>query len=91
MMAEAMAPREGLDLATKMSLSKVQAESDSTDVNNACNGEGRWWNQASAVFADCINSVAIIGEVLFKYCSRKANTMAHELARFSFENGLSCS
>jgi ribonuclease HI len=49
MLAEAIALREGLELATRLNLSRVQAESDSSDVINACNRDERWWNEASAV------------------------------------------
>jgi hypothetical protein len=42
MMAEAIAPREGLELATRQSLSRVQAESEFSDVIDACNGDERW-------------------------------------------------
>jgi hypothetical protein len=90
MMTEAIALREGLELATILSLSRVQAKSDSSDVINACNGDERWWNKASEVFADCMDSVATIGEVSFNHCPRKANKVAHELARFCFDNSLSC-
>jgi hypothetical protein len=44
MRAEAIAVREGLELATRMSLSRVQADSDSTDIIDACKGDERWWN-----------------------------------------------
>jgi hypothetical protein len=43
-----------------------------------------------AVFADCVDSVATIGEVSFNFCPREANKVAHELARFGFHNSLSC-
>jgi hypothetical protein len=39
MLAEAIAMREGLELANRMSLSRVQAESDSTDIIDACKGD----------------------------------------------------
>jgi ribonuclease HI len=38
-MAEAIAMREGLELANRMSSSRVQAESDSTDIIDACKGD----------------------------------------------------
>jgi hypothetical protein len=41
MMAEAIAMREGLELANRMSSSRFQAESDSTDIIDACKGNER--------------------------------------------------
>jgi hypothetical protein len=37
-----------------------------------------------------MDSVATIGEVSFNFCPREANKVAHELARFGFDNSLSC-
>jgi ribonuclease HI len=71
MLAEAIALREELELPSQPNLSRAQAESDSSDVINACNGDERWWSEALAVF-----------------CLREANKVAHELARFGFENSL---
>jgi ribonuclease HI len=90
MMAEAIAMREGLDLANKLSLTRVQVESDSSEVIDACKGDERWWNEASIVFAGCVDVVTTIGDVSFSHCPRKANKVAHELARFCFSNSLSC-
>jgi ribonuclease HI len=55
MMAEAIAMREGLDLANKLSLTRVQAESDSSKVTDTCKGDERWWNEASTIFRDCVD------------------------------------
>jgi hypothetical protein len=63
MLAEALAMKEGLELANRMSLSRVQAESDSTDIIDACKGDERWWNEASAVFADCVDLATSIGDI----------------------------
>jgi hypothetical protein len=37
MMAEAIAMREGLELANRLSLSRIQAESNSSEIIDACN------------------------------------------------------
>jgi ribonuclease HI len=54
-MAEALAMRDGLELAIKLGCNRVQAESDSTEVIEACNGCDRWWSEESTVFADCVD------------------------------------
>jgi ribonuclease HI len=84
MMAKATAMRKGLKLANKLSFTRVQAESDSSKIIIACKGDDRWWNDASAVFADCVDTVTTIGDVSFNHCLREANKVAHELSRFCF-------
>jgi ribonuclease HI len=90
LMAEAIAMREGLKLANEIRCNTVQAESDSTGVIDACKGEERWWDENAAIYADCVDLVTSIGDVSFSHCPRKANKVAHELAKVSFANDLSC-
>jgi hypothetical protein len=59
---------------------------DSTETIDACTGDSRWWNASSVVYADCIDIVSSIGSVSFNFCPRKANQVAHEIAKFSFLN-----
>jgi hypothetical protein len=73
-----------------MSSSRVQAESDSTDIIDACKGNERWWSEVSAIFADRVDLATSIGDVSFSHCLREANRVAHELARFCYSNYLSC-
>jgi ribonuclease HI len=54
-MAEALAMQDGLELAIKLGCNRVQAESDSAEVIEACNGGDRWWSEELAVFADCVD------------------------------------
>jgi ribonuclease HI len=86
MMAEAIAMREGLSLANRIGCSNVIAESDSTEVIQACTGEQSWWNESAAIFADCVDLASNLETISFKYCRREANEVAHELARFCFIN-----
>ena len=89
-MVEALAMKEGLALANRMGYNVVQAESDSTDVIDACTGGERWWNDSAAIFADCVDYVASIGTVSFQHCPREANAVAHELARVCYTDKSSC-
>jgi ribonuclease HI len=81
--------RDGLELAIKLGCNRVQAESDSTEVVEACNGGDRWWSEESAVFADCVDLASSIGVVSFRHCPRDANEVAHVLARAAFDSGSS--
>jgi ribonuclease HI len=89
-MAEAMAMKEGLCLAQRMGCNNLLAESDSTDIIEACSGEEAWWSESSAIFADCIDQVASIGTVSFAHCPREANKVAHGLAQECFSSKVSC-
>lgn len=45
---EAMATRDGLAFANSLGLDRIEAESDSLQVINFCNGQERWWDEAAA-------------------------------------------
>jgi ribonuclease HI len=89
-MAEALAMRLGLELGRDIGCNRLIAESDSTETIEACNGESRWWNQSSAIYAECVDLIPSIGSVRFKTCPREANQVAHNIARFCFSNNISC-
>jgi hypothetical protein len=72
LMAEAHAMKDGLALAATIGCNNIIAESDSTDVIQACNG------------ADCVDMAVSIGSVTFSHVLRDANQVAHTLARESF-------
>ena len=43
------------------------------------------------VFVECIDKATSIGKVIFTHCFREANSVAHELAKFSFCNKVEAS
>jgi ribonuclease HI len=88
-MAEAYAMEEGLALAASVGCNRIVAESDSSEVVQACKGEEVWLNDSSAIYADCINLVAT-GTVSFNHIVKEANKVAHELPRVCFLNKGSC-
>jgi ribonuclease HI len=90
-MAEAYAMKEGLALARDLGCNRIIAELDSIDVIEACKGESTWWNELSAIYADCTDIVVSIGCVTFGHIMREANEVAHELAKYSHSNRVSCS
>ena len=83
---EATIMRDGLILANSLGFRNVEAESDSIQVINSCSSQTRWWDAATAIFAECVNMSTSIGKVKFKYCPRMTNGVAHEIAKFSFLN-----
>jgi ribonuclease HI len=89
-MAEAIAMREGLGLAATMGCNALIAESDSVEVIEACTGEAMWWSDSAAIYADILDATTTIDKVIFKHCSREANKVAHDLAKYSFSSKLSC-
>jgi ribonuclease HI len=78
LMAEAHAMKDGLALAATIGCNNIIAESDSTDVIQACNG------------ADCVDMAVSVGSVTFSHIARDANQVVHTLARESFIHNLSC-
>jgi hypothetical protein len=70
-MAEVFAMQEGLNLAERIGCNWVVTESDSTKIIQACSGEQRWWEESAAIFADCIDTVALIGKVSFNHVPRE--------------------
>lgn len=89
-MMEAQAMKEGLKLAVSLGYNRVVAESDCLEVVEACGGGNTWWHEGAAIFADCVDLVVEIGSVQFTHCLREANGVAHEIAKYSYENHLSC-
>jgi hypothetical protein len=88
-MAEAIAMKEGLILATRLECNSIIAELDSIEIDAYKGGE-TWWTQSAAIYADCMDQVASIGNVSFVHCPREANKTAHELARQCFIDKNSC-
>ena len=70
---EAMAMRDGLEFANSLGLNQVDAESDSLQVINYCNGQTRWWDDAAALFVECVDLGSMIGKVMFNHCLRSFN------------------
>ena len=86
MMVEATAMRDGLVFANSLGFPRVEAESDSSNDINFCDGQSRWWDAATAIFAECVDVSSLIGKVVFKHCFRSSNQAAHVLANFSYCN-----
>jgi ribonuclease HI len=90
-MAEALAILHGLQLATNMGFTKVEAESDALEVIHMCAGDERIWNDATAIYAQIITIASSIGEVEFLHCNRELNSIAHLIASNSLSSRTSCS
>ena len=61
---EALAMRDGLVFANSLGFNRLEAESDSLQVINFCNGQTRWWDSAAAIFAECVDTSSLIGKVI---------------------------
>ena len=86
---EALAMRDGMKFANSLGFPRVEAESDSLTVIDSCCGQARWWDEAAAIFAECVDVSTLIGKVKFKHCPRNANKAAHVLAKHSYCNKFS--
>ena len=74
--------RDGLVFANALGCNRVEAELDSLQVINFCNGQTTWWGAAAAISAECLDTSNSIGKVIFKHCYRSCNQEAHVLALF---------
>jgi hypothetical protein len=89
-MAQATTMLHGLTLANSLGYSNVEAESDSLEVIQICEGMERIWNDATVIYADILNQAGSTGKVVFSYCGRDTNAAAHELARNYFTSTIFC-
>jgi ribonuclease HI len=89
-MAEALAMKEGLSLATSKGCTEVIAEADSLETIQFCTGQDTWWAESAAIYADCVDLATMIDGIRFNHCPREANKAAHELARECFNSKISC-
>ncbi|KAF6994308.1 hypothetical protein CFC21_011040 [Triticum aestivum] len=87
----ALAMRDGLVFANALGCNRVEAESDSLQVINFCNGQTTWWDIAAPIFGECLDTSNSIGKVIFKHCYRSCNQAAHVLAHFCYCNKTSFS
>jgi hypothetical protein len=69
-MAKARAMKIGLSLASRMGCNQVQEESDSIETVEACAGEEAWRSESTTIFADCVDSTMLTGNIYFTYHSR---------------------
>ena len=83
-LAEAIAMKEGLILASRLGCNSIVAESDSMETIEACTGAESWWNESAAIYADIVDLASNIDSIAFQYIPRKANVVAHELANQGF-------
>lgn len=61
-----MAIRDGLALANSLGLNQIEA--DSLQAINFCNGQKRWWDEATTLFAECMDISMPIENVIYKHC-----------------------
>ena len=80
---EALALRFGLSLAQKAGCNRLVINSDNMEVIDTMKNGGHIAGAAAAVFDDCYFMACDFSLVRFERCNRKANKVAHELARLA--------
>jgi ribonuclease HI len=81
--AEAHALKQGLILAETMGCNRIIMSSDSSEVIKIMQDRGNSSGAAAAIFDDCYHLSSEFSRVLFEHSFRKANAVAHELARIA--------
>ncbi|EMS45090.1 Major pollen allergen Lol p 5a [Triticum urartu] len=59
---EAISMRNGLNFASSLGFTRMEAESDSLIVIESCDGQTRWWDEIAAIFAECVDISFLIGK-----------------------------
>ncbi|KAI5003235.1 hypothetical protein ZWY2020_030395 [Hordeum vulgare] len=74
---EALAMRDGLVFANALGCNQVEAESDSLQLINFCNGQATWWD---VIFKHCYQSCNQAAHVLayFCYCNKTSSSWLDE-------------
>jgi ribonuclease HI len=78
--------QRGLQFIEQIGCSPVIIESDSLQLVQAFNGVIEIWSPYTAILADCFQSMRRIGKITVQNCFREANSVAHKLARDSFDS-----
>lgn len=87
---EALAMQHGLALVLNCGCNSIVAESDNTEVIDACSRRHQWYDPVAATYAQCMETAGAIGKVEFRHVHREANGVAHELARMCFLDEFPC-
>ena len=78
-----MALRFGLYLAQKAGCNRLIINSDNLEVIDTMKNGGQFAGTAATVFNDCYFLACDFPLTSFEHCNRKANRVAHELARLA--------
>lgn len=81
--AKVLALRSGLSLAQKVGCNQIVINSDDMEVIDTMKNEGRSAGVAAAILDDCYFLACDFSLASFEHCNRKANKVAHELARLA--------
>ena len=82
--------KEGLSLVASVGYHQIIAESDCLEVVQSCSGGNTQWHEGSPIIAGFFDLVVEIVTAAFSHCPQETNGVAHEIARNSYENHLSC-
>ncbi|XBJ10683.1 hypothetical protein VPH35_015501 [Triticum aestivum] len=82
-MAEALALKFGLTLAQRAGCNRLIINSDNMEVIETMQDGGQSAGAAAAIFDDCFHYACDFAVTRFEHCNRKANKVAHELARLA--------
>ena len=84
--SEALALKNGMELADQWGCSNVIFESDCLEIIQPCKREVDIPSPYSATLNECFHLAQSIGLVLYSHCPREENKVAHELARSSYDS-----
>ena len=89
-MAEALALREGLGLASQIGCNLLMVQTDCMEVVETMKQQGMSATASGPIYEECVQGWQDFGSISIDHVHREANTVAHEIAREAMASKLSC-
>lgn len=80
---EAMALKFGLNMALTAGCNRLIVNSDNLELMEIMNKDGQYAGDAAAIVDDCYHLACEFSSIVFEFCPRESNGVAHELARIA--------
>ena len=78
-----MALKFGLNMALTTRCNRLIGNSDNLELMEIMNKDGQYAGDAAAIVDDCYHLACEFRSIVFEFCPRESNVVAHELARIA--------
>ena len=89
-MAEALALREGLGLASQIGCNRLMVQTDCMEVVEIMKQQGMFATASGPIYEECVQGWQDFVSISIDHVHREANTLAHEIAREAMVSKSSC-
>ena len=80
---EALALKFGLNTVLTAGCNRLIVNSDNLELMEIMNKDGQYAGDAAAIVDDCYHLACEFSSIVFEFCPRESNGVAHELARIA--------